>query len=63
MAKVTAKYQITIPPEIRKQLGIVPGSEIDIVKENGRYPLVTNPVADLKEKWRGRYKAGQSTMD
>ena len=30
MTKVTAKYQITIPPEVRRELGIVPGSEVDI---------------------------------
>jgi AbrB family looped-hinge helix DNA binding protein len=33
MAKVTAKYQITIPPKVREKLGIVPGAEVDIAKE------------------------------
>ena len=27
MSKVTAKYQITIPPEVREQLGILPGTK------------------------------------
>jgi AbrB family looped-hinge helix DNA binding protein len=33
MSEVTAKYQITIPPAVRNELGIVPGSEIEIVKK------------------------------
>ena len=33
MSKVTVKYQITIPVEVRKELGIVPGGEVDITKE------------------------------
>ena len=33
MAKVTSKYQITIPPKVREKLGIVPGAEVDIAKE------------------------------
>lgn len=35
MSKVTAKYQITIPVGVRKKLGIVPGSEVDIAQERG----------------------------
>ena len=33
MSKVTAKYQITLPVKIRKELGIVPGAEVDIEPE------------------------------
>ncbi len=62
MSRVTAKYQITIPPEVRKELGIVPGSEVDITREGDRYVLVVNPVDELKKKWRGRFK-GRKTTD
>lgn len=56
MSRVTAKYQITIPPEVRKELGIVPGSEVDIVKEKDKYILITNPIDELKKRWKGRFK-------
>lgn len=62
MSKVTAKFQITIPNTIRKELGVVPGSEVDIVKYRGKYVLVVNPVDDLKNKWKGKFKGSTTTM-
>lgn len=61
MSKVTAKYQITIPPEVRKELGIVPGSEVDITKKGDKYVLIVNPIIELKKRWRGRFKDGKTT--
>jgi len=29
LSKVTAKYQVTIPVKVRKEMGIVPGAEVD----------------------------------
>jgi len=63
MAKVTAKYQITIPPEVRKELGIVPGSEVEISKKGDQFVLVANPIEDLKRNWRGKFKGSQKTDD
>ena len=63
MSKVTAKYQITMPLEVRKELGIVPGTEVDIVKEGEKYVLVVDPIAEIKKKWRGRFKNGSTTME
>lgn len=63
MSKVTAKYQITIPPDVRKELGIVPGSEVDIEKKGRKYVLVVDPIKGLKNRWRGKFKDGTSTMD
>jgi len=63
MSKVTAKYQITIPPEVRKELGIVPGSEVDITKKGAQFVLVVNPIEELKKSWRGKFKGGQKTDD
>ena len=62
MAKVTAKYQITIPPEVRTELDIVPGCEVDIRKEGERYILVVDPIAEIKKCWRGKFK-GKQTSD
>jgi AbrB family looped-hinge helix DNA binding protein len=61
MSKVTAKYQITIPPNVRTELGIVPGSEVDIRKDGDRFVLVVHPIAELKKKWRGKFKGKQSS--
>ena len=58
MGKVTAKYQITIPPEVRKELGIVPGMLVDIRKEGDKYILHVNSLDALKRKWRGRFRDG-----
>lgn len=60
MSKVTEKYQITLPIAVRKELGIVPGTEVDIVKEGQRYLLVANPIDSLKNKWRGKFKGKQT---
>jgi len=63
MSKVTAKYQITIPVKIRKELGIVPGTEVDIAREGDKYVLIVNPINEIKKKWRGRFKDGTTTND
>ncbi len=61
MSKVTAKYQITIPPEIRKKLGILPGMEVAITQKGETFELVVDPIAALKKKWRGKLKSGISS--
>ena len=61
MSKVTAKYQITIPQSVRRELSIIPGSEVDIRKDGNRYVLVVDPIADLKKSWRGKFKSRQSS--
>ena len=63
MSKVTAKYQITIPPYVRTELGIVPGCEVDIRKEGDRYVLLVDPVTELKKSWRGKFKDKQSSNE
>ena len=63
MSKVTAKYQVTIPARIRKELGIIPGTDVDIAKEGDKYVLVVDPIAAVKEKWRGRFKGGPTTAE
>jgi hypothetical protein len=42
-------------------LGIVPGAEVDIVKEGKRFVLVVNPADGIRKKWRGRFKNGSTT--
>jgi AbrB family looped-hinge helix DNA binding protein len=61
MSRVTAKYQITIPPKVRKELGIIPGTEVDITRKGDEYVLIVNPIAELKKRWRGRFKDGKTS--
>jgi AbrB family looped-hinge helix DNA binding protein len=63
LSKVTAKYQVTIPVKVRKELGIVPGTEVDITKEGQKYVLVVDPIEMVKRKWRGRFKGRPTTME
>jgi len=63
MTKVTAKYQITIPPEVRTELGIVPGSEVEICKEEDRYVLVVDPIAELKKNGVGDLRVNSLRMN
>jgi AbrB family looped-hinge helix DNA binding protein len=62
MSRVTAKYQITVPARIRKELRLVPGTEVDIVKEGDKYVLKVDPVKGIKKKWRGKFKDGTTAM-
>ncbi len=59
MSKVTAKYQITIPPEIRKGLRIKPGMEVDIAQKGEKFELIVNPVEELKKDGVENIKAGK----
>ena len=38
-ATMTSKGQMTLPKDVRDDLGLKPGDKLDIVKENGRYVL------------------------
>ena len=61
MSKVTAKYQITIPSEVREDMNIMPGVEMGFKKEKNRYYLTKNPIINPIEKWRGAVKSKKST--
>ena len=61
MSRVTAKYQLTIPREVRKELKITPGTEVDIARKGDKYILILNPINELKKRWRGRFKNSKTT--
>jgi len=60
-AKITTKGQVTIPKDIRQQLGVQPGDEIDFVPENGVVRVEKIIRDNPFEKYRGYFKdlAGQ----
>jgi AbrB family looped-hinge helix DNA binding protein len=63
MSKVTSKYQVTIPLEVRKEMGIIPGTEVEIAKKGEKYVLIVNPIETVKKKWRGKFKGEPTTME
>ncbi len=44
---VSPKYQVVIPKEIRKALGIHPGQKMQVVEYDGRIELI--PERDIKD--------------
>lgn len=44
-ATMTSKGQMTLPKDIRDDLGLKPGDKIDIVKRDGRYVLLPRTVS------------------
>lgn len=49
-AKITSKYQVVLPKEIREHLGVHPGDRIDFVIRNGTVEIVPlkYTITDLK---------------
>ncbi len=60
LAKVAERGQVTIPKAIRDRLGIVPGTVLDIVDENGRLIAVKAEAVDKLEALYGRFGRGRS---
>ncbi len=48
-AKLSLRYQVVIPPAIRKAFGLAPGQEIDVVVYDGRITLIpVKPIRSLR---------------
>lgn len=64
--RVTSKGQVTIPQDVRKLLGITPGSEVDFQVDEGGARLVRVSPGDggsLTGAMRGRATAGMRTEE
>lgn len=62
--RVTSKGQVTIPQEVRRQLGIEPGTEVEFEVREGVVRLVRLPAgngAALVNRMRGRGRVSMST--
>ncbi|MEA2237845.1 MAG: hypothetical protein QOC81_2569 [Thermoanaerobaculia bacterium] len=58
-ARVSSKYQIVIPKDVRDQLGIRPGDEFQIVAKGGLITLVPEkPIAVMRGFVRGIRTSG-----
>jgi AbrB family looped-hinge helix DNA binding protein len=62
--RLSEKYQVTIPKEIRQKVHVSPGEVVSIEAISGdeirlkRFPLVQNPVDILIGKKKQNYKRG-----
>lgn len=64
--RVTCKGQVTIPLEVRRRLGIEPGSEVDFQIAEDDVRLVRRPAgsgAALVAAMRGRGRVSMSTEE
>jgi AbrB family looped-hinge helix DNA binding protein len=54
MPRITSKGQITIPQDIRKKFGFLPGTEVDIIAEDNKALIVKSSSENKFVKWLGR---------
>ena len=61
MTKLTTKYSIVVPEDVRKDLNLQPGTKVDLVKnERGEWVLIKVEEA---RNWLGRYPSPKRTAD
>jgi AbrB family looped-hinge helix DNA binding protein len=63
MSRVTKKGQITIPKEIREELGIRPGDEIEFVRDEDGFRIKKEVEDNPFEKWRGVSETDKSVEE
>lgn len=52
--KVSPKYQVVIPKEVRESIGIKPGQEMAVLRYRGRIELIPmSPVREMRGFLRG----------
>lgn len=52
--RVSPKYQVVIPKEIRKEVGILPGQELQVVAKGGTITLIPDrSIASMRGFVRG----------
>ena len=52
--RVSPKYQVVIPKEIRNEVGIRPGQELQVVSKGGTITLIPDkPIAAMRGFVRG----------
>lgn len=51
--KVSSKYQVVIPEEVRSALNIKPGLDVDVIAKNGvAYIVPVKSMASLRESFK-----------
>jgi len=61
MTKLSTKYSMVVPEEVRKDMKLQPGMKVDLVKnERGEWVLIK--VEEAKN-WLGRYPSSRRAAD
>lgn len=60
-AKVAERGQVTIPKALRERLGIIPGTVLDFVEEQGRLIARKTEAADTVDQVFGTLGHGRNT--
>lgn len=63
MGRVTTKGQVTIPKEVREELGIRPGDEVIFENTGEGYVIKKKVEADRFERWRGVADADETVAE
>lgn len=57
--KVSSKYQVVIPEEVRKSLHIKPGMQISVIAKGGvAYLVPVSGLRDVQAKLAGKFRSG-----
>ena len=69
--RITSKGQVTIPERIRREAGLLPGTEVEFIRKDGEVILkpqregkTSKREREMREhlaKWRGRAAPGWTT--
>lgn len=62
-AKVAERGQVTIPKALRERLGIVPGTVLDFIEEQGRLIAKKSETLDVVDQVFGSLGRGRNTDD
>ena len=62
-AKVAERGQVTIPKALRERLGIVPGTVLDFIEEQGRLIAKKTGAVDAVAQVLGRLGRSRNTND
>ena len=60
-AKVAERGQVTIPKALRERLGIVPGTVLDFIEDQGRLIARKTEAVDSVDLVFGRFGRGRNT--
>lgn len=62
--KVSPKYQVVIPKEVRESMDIKPGQEVAVLRYRGRIELIpVSPVREMRGFLRGTEASVERARD
>lgn len=51
VVKVRAKYQVTIPEKVRREVGLEVGDYVEIQAQEGKIVIIPNTLGDKEDTW------------